>query len=670
MAGDKVRRYQLNKPTGVCFSIDYEKELNSEQLQVVMAPLKPLLVLAGAGSGKTRALVYRLARMIELGLSPGEIRLLTFTNRAAKSMLERAARLCGALAQDVVGGTFHSVALKDLQRFAETLGYTPHFTVIGRDDVKELMNIIKGEAAIPDAVDHLPSAEIMLELISLSLNTLTPIDQVILNRHPRFYELSDEIGVLARRFFERKRAMNVMDFDDMLVNWYTLLREHDEVAAQLQSEIKAVLVDEYQDTNNLQCEIVRMLAKGSENVTVVGDDAQSIYAFRGASVRNILEFQQVYSGATALQLLTNYRSTPQIVKLANESRKCATEGFKKELLAHKILGESPAVVACRDVNMQANFVAQRIQEMHGDGVALDEIAILYRAHHHAMELQLELMRRQIPFVVRSGLKFFEQAHIKDVLAYLKYAYNVKDEISFRRAVRLHDGVGPLIAQKLWQVASVGGDIAHVNLGAKAKLGVVTFLSVMTALTSSITKGSRAGTLVSEVLRAFYESYAMSQFTNGQQRCEDIKQLATYANSFASMDKFLSELMLLSEFGVEELPSETGEREKVRKVTLSSVHQSKGLEWSHVFVVWLAEGRFPSELALREPNGVEEERRLFYVAATRAKETLHLVHPNIARHSDWRQIMLRRSRFVEEITSHAENWVVEEQTNHEQQTAHI
>jgi DNA helicase-2/ATP-dependent DNA helicase PcrA len=442
-----------------------------------------------------------------------------------------------------------------------------------------------------------------------------------------------------------------------------------------------VLVDEYQDTNNLQCEIVKLLAKSCDNVTVVGDDAQSIYAFRGASVSNILEFEKFYPNATVRTLLTNYRSTPQILNLANESRKFAKEGFQKDLLSSRVQGETPAIVSCRDVNMQANFVAQRILELASEGVPFDDIAVLYRAHHHAMELQLELMRRQIPFVVRSGLRFFEQAHIKDVLSYLRFAYNPKDEISFRRAVRLHDGIGPHVAQKLWQelsthgiddVAKCRGILSGLSLGTKATLGLGNFLAMLDVL-----KHSKPGPVLKELLSIFYETYATVHFTNGQQRVDDIKQLANYANSFVSIEKLLSELMLLSEFGVEELPADSPEGQKIRKVTLSSVHQAKGLEWSHVFVVWLVEGRFPSELALREPNGLEEERRLFYVATTRAKDSLYLVHPNVARQSDWRQIMLRRSRFMEEITSLkkcdnllADNWVVEDETKNESQPAYV
>lgn len=669
------RRYSIRKPEGVSFSIDYEKELNTEQLQVVMAPIGPLLVLAGAGSGKTRALVFRLARLIELDVPPAHIRLLTFTNRAARSMLERVGSLCGGLAQDVVGGTFHSVALKDLQRFADKLGYTPQFTVMGRDDVKELMGLIRSEETDEAARERLPSSEIILEMISLSLNTQTPIDQVILEKFRRFYEMSVEIAAMARKFFERKHAMNVMDFDDLLANWYALLREHDDVSLQLQSEIKAVLVDEYQDTNKLQCEIVKLLAKGCNNVTVVGDDAQSIYAFRGANVRNILDFSKAYPNALSLNLLTNYRSTPQILKLANESRRFAQEGFQKNLLAIRVEGERPAIVSCTNVNMQANFVAQRIQELRSEGVSLDEIAVLYRAHHHAMEIQLELMRRQIPFVVRSGLRFFEQAHIKDVLSYVRFAYNPKDEINFRRAARLHEGIGPHIAQKLWQTISKNPlesvlqcreVLAGVNLGTKASLGLKSFLEML-----DVFKQTQPSAVLLQLFKTHYESYVMGQFANAQQRCDDIRQLAAYANSFKSMDKFISDLMLLSEFGVEELPADPLEREKSAKVTLSSVHQAKGLEWSHVFVVWLAEGRFPSELALRESNGLEEERRLFYVAATRAKDSLYFVHPSVARQSDWRQIMLRRSRFIEEITSLkkceeilADNWVVEDEIVHE------
>jgi DNA helicase-2/ATP-dependent DNA helicase PcrA len=537
-----VRRYEIRKPEGVeNFVVDYEKELNDEQRKVVMAPPKPLLVLAGAGSGKTRVLVYRLARWLSQGLEPSHIRLLTFTNRAAKSMIERTAQLCQASAHGIMGGTFHSVALKDLQRFADRLGYTPQFTILARDDAKELMAQLRVEAQD----EQLPSAELMLEMVSLSLNTQVPLGQVILERFRRFYELSDKIAQVARAFFEKKHSMNVMDFDDLLLNWYALLREHPEVLLELQREIKGVLVDEYQDTNALQAAIVHLLAGPSQNITVVGDDAQSIYAFRGATVRNILDFQQSYPDAEVLTLLTNYRSTPQILELSNASRSKAKEGFQKQLLATRGVGEKPAVVSCRDVHMQAQFVAQRIRELLDEGVMADAIAVLYRAHHHAMELQMELMRRQIPFVVRSGLRFFEQAHIKDVLSYLRYLYNPSDELSFRRAVRQHQGIGPLLSQKLWQQRA---ELSTVSVGPKAKVGLSCFLDLLERVKS--VQSPQA--MIRILLDNFYEAYAHAQFTNGQQRCDDIKQLALYAVTFVSMQKFLSELMLLSELGVEEL----------------------------------------------------------------------------------------------------------------------
>ncbi|OGQ22221.1 MAG: hypothetical protein A2138_08595 [Deltaproteobacteria bacterium RBG_16_71_12] len=641
--------------------VDYAAALNDEQRAVVLAARGPLLVLAGAGSGKTRALTYRVARFIDEGIAPERILLLTFTNRAARAMLERVAALVGPASQRVMGGTFHHVANTILRGHAESIGYSPNFTILDREDARDLMDAAVADARINVTKERFPKADVLLELASLAINTQVPARELVLRRAPRFLHLTEELLTVCQAFIKRKVERNLMDFDDLLMNWKLLLAEGGPLAEAIRGRFEAVLVDEYQDTNALQGQIVDLMGQGHNNVTAVGDDAQCIYGFRGAEVRNMLGFAERWPGAVLLPLSVNYRSTPQVLEIANAVLSRAREGFKTRLIGVRPSGMLPAVVPCKDAHQQAEFVAERILQLRDEGVPLTEVGVLYRAHRHVLELQVELTRRGIPYVVRSGLRFFEQAHIKDVVAHLKLLFNADDELSFRRAVRLHEGIGNATCDALWRrtkehvahgedaaraIARLLDDeeLAQGAVGRRAKPGVTRFVHTLGAMTKPDVK-DKPGEMIRVLLDSFYAEYLAKNEPNARERQEEIEELADFAAGFADLEAFLSELMLVQSFAAEEVVAAD---EPDEKVTLSSVHQAKGLEWSRVFLVWLSDGAFPSELALKDAGGEDEERRLFYVAVTRAKDELYLTHPLVTRARDHSMVLHRRSRFVEEL----------------------
>ena len=661
--------------------IDYQAALNDEQRAVALHPRGPLLVLAGAGSGKTRALTYRVARFIDDGIPPERILLLTFTNRAGNEMIRRVSELCGAESLRVLGGTFHHVGNVLLRKHAESIGYGDNFTILDREDAREVMAAAVSDVKIDATKQRFPKPDVLLDLASYSINTSRPAREILVDKAPRFLHLADEIMAVCRAFVKRKVAMNLMDFDDLLMNWKVLLEEGGPLAKQIASSFDAVLVDEYQDTNALQGQIVDLMARPHENVTAVGDDAQCIYGFRGAEVRNMLGFQERWPKAKLVPLAVNFRSTPEICDLANACLQRSREGFKTRLKAIRPRGALPAFVPCRDVAMQAEFVAERILQLRDEGVALTDIAVLYRAHRNVLELQVELTRRGIPYLVRSGLRFFEQAHIKDVIGHLKLLYNHDDELSFRRIVKLHDGIGNATTDALWDtlktrlgrgqniipaVSALTTDPAlEGTIGRRAKPGVVAFANTIARMGERDVFG-KPGEMIRVLLDASYSEFLTRSYPNAKERIDEIDQLADFAAGFADLEAFLSELALVQSFSAEEVVSAEDPDEKV---TLSSVHQAKGLEWSRVFVVWLVDGTFPSDLALKDAGGEDEERRLFYVAATRAKDELYLTHPQVSRLRDTSMVLHRPSRFVAEMpapgidddgdpTGLYESWIIE------------
>jgi DNA helicase-2/ATP-dependent DNA helicase PcrA len=661
------RRYTLSatQPRAPVPSLETAGALNPEQIAVVRAGPGPLLVIAGAGSGKTRTLIYRVAHLIHAGMPAESILLMTFTNRAAREMMKRVGDLVRTDVRRMVGGTFHHVANLVLREHARLLGYGPNFGILDREDARDLLDAVVGEVGVQPATRRFPKGDVLASLLSYTRNTQSPLEHALARRWPQFLPLADLIREVARRYAERKVDANVMDFDDLLFFWKVLLSEHPPVREALGRRFRYVLVDEYQDTNALQADIVDLLVSSHRNVLVVGDDAQSIYSFRGATFENILGFPERYPDAQVFRLTWNYRSTPEILALANRSIAHNRRGFPKELRAVKGSGARPALVACRDVYQQAEFVAQRLLELRDEGIPLSEMAVLYRAHSQSLELQLELTRRNIPYTVRSGLRFFEQAHIKDVLAHLRLVHNPRDELAWMRALKLLPAVGTVTAEKVWllvkgrsdPIEALGDEAVQGSIPRRARESVRRLRDLLAGL-AEIGRDHPAD-LIAHVLRSGYDRYLATTYDDAAERIEDIEQLASYALSFGGLEELLSELSLLASFTAEHVML-GGDLDEV--VTLSSVHQAKGLEWRAVFVVWLCDGRFPSSPALRDPDGDEEERRLFYVACTRAKDELYLCYPLVHRSYDTDQVLLSRSRFVDEIGAGDppyERWEIEE-----------
>src|SRR5215211_5539266 len=446
-----AREYTLQPaPRASTIKIDYPAELNEQQLAAVTASPGPLLVIAGAGSGKTRTLTYRVAYLLENGVDPRNILLLTFTNKAARQMLDRVANLLPVDASGLWGGTFHSIGNRILRRHGSALGYSSGFSILDREDQKDLIDTVVANAGINPKEIRFPKGDVLADIFSFTVNTERTTDELLAEKFPYFLPLLEQIRNVQARYERKKKATNSMDFDDLLEKTLRMLKEHDEVADFYRRKFQFILVDEYQDTNKIQADFIDTLAAEHRNVMVVGDDAQSIYSWRGANFKNILAFPERYRDAQVFKIELNYRSVPEILSVANAAIAANIEQFRKHLSATRETNAlKPALVALNNGNEQAQFVAQRILELRDEGIELDEIAILYRAHYHAVELQLELSRRGIPYQITSGVRFFEQAHIKDVAAFIRFIANPHDEVAFNRMIKLLPGIGNKSADNLW-----------------------------------------------------------------------------------------------------------------------------------------------------------------------------------------------------------------------------
>ena len=656
----------------VHLQIDYARELNPQQLAAVTAPPGPALVIAGAGSGKTRTLTYRVAYLLEQGIPPDRILLLTFTNKAAGEMMRRVADLLGQELPSLWGGTFHSIGARILRTHADLLGYRRDFTILDRDDSKDLVKACIADAGIETKGTHFPKPEVLNEIFSLAVNTHKTTDDILESQYDYFSQFSMQIADLGQRYIKRKRSTNAMDFDDLLALWLKLLQEHAEVRELYQRRFQFILVDEYQDTNKLQSDLVDLLAERHHNVTVVGDDAQSIYAWRGANFANILEFPKRYPDAKVFKIETNYRSTPEILKVANAAIAANRNQFTKQLAPARKSGLKPALVACMDAAQQSAFIAQRVLELRDEGVNLNQIAVLYRSHFHALELQLELTKRNIPFSITSGIRFFEQAHIKDATAYLKLVVNPQDEIAFKRLAQLLPGIAAKGADKIWKIfrEKVEGTASSVptnsgqrpsaalqplasalqmcakSVPAKAAIAWAQFVATIAQLEDKTVRPS-AAKMLRLVIDAGYDDYLKENFANYRNRLEDLEQLAIFAYQFNSVEDFLTQLALLTNVEAEDDRAADRDAEQLR---LSTIHQAKGLEFDAVFVIMLCDGLFPSERSLKFDDSEEEERRLFYVAITRARSELYLSYPLMRASfgNSGGDTMQHPSRFLSEI----------------------
>ena len=651
----------------VDLQIDYAGELNPQQLAAVTAPPGPALVLAGAGAGKTRTLIYRVAYLLEQGIPADRILLLTFTNKAAREMMRRVTGLLGNELRDLWGGTFHSIGHRFLRRHAQAIGYQNNFTILDREDARELLKACIGASEIDTKGTRFPKPDVVAEILSFTVNTRSTIPRTVADQYPFFDDVVAQLEKLATMYARRKRDTNVMDFDDLLVLWLKLLQDDEQVRERYQRRFQFILVDEYQDTNKIQGELIDLLAARNENVMVVGDDSQSIYSWRGANFKNILEFPKRFAKAQIYKIETNYRSTPEILKVANAAIAANQNQFAKELAPARKSGAKPAVVPCGNAHEQAAFVGQRMLDLREEGVELNQMAVLYRSHFHALELQLELTRRNIPFTITSGIRFFEQAHLKDVSAYLKLIVNPQDELAFKRLVQLLPGVGAKSADKLWrEFSSRLGSISFDPESQPVTQPLATALQRCSALApkkaekawanfaitlSQLEAGDvreNPAKMIKLILDAGYEDYLEDTYDNYRLRKDDIVQLANFAAQFKNTEEFLSQLSLLSNLEAEAEAPANKDEEQVR---LSTIHQAKGLEFDVVFVIMLCDGLFPSARSLEIPEGEEEERRLFYVAITRAKNELYLTYPYIRTIAGYEgETFQQASRFLSEIPS--------------------
>lgn len=630
--------------------IDFQKELNDEQYAVVSAAQGPHLVLAGAGSGKTRTLVYRVAWLLSKGVSPEKILLLTFTNKAANEMIARVKELLHWPEDKKLtlwAGTFHAVASRLLRMYGEAVGVPKDFTIIDEDDKKSLLkNIIKEFFGAID-VKRLPSPSVVNEIFSFATNSQISLEESLERKAPDWEPFLEYFEKIKAEYEKRKQLSKLLDFDDLLLCWYRL-SEDSSVGQLLSMKWEHVLVDEYQDTNTLQAKIIFNLAKHHKNILVVGDDAQSIYSFRAANIQNIFDFPEVFPNCQVHKLEINYRSTPEIVELANAVIASNTKQFAKNLQAVIPKYIKPELIAVKTNREEATFIADRIQGLLADGLEPKNIAVLFRATHHSQYLEMELNRRKIAYELRGGMKFFERAHVKDVLAWLKVVYNLQDEVSWRRILQLYEGIGPASAQKIYQAITKHGSLELKSINIQVAQGAQKSLSYISAVLDKILiRPDRSLPELLEIIIAEYSDYLKSSYTDYYERLEDLEQLKVFAGNYQDLSTFLTEVSLQEQF------AQVNNQGQKNNVVLSTVHQAKGLEWESVFVMNLTEQSFPHPLAVSEEEQ-EEERRLFYVAVTRAKQQLYLVYP-LADLSFSGFKMLQPSVFIAELDGRLMNY---------------
>jgi DNA helicase II / ATP-dependent DNA helicase PcrA len=603
-------------------------------------------VIAGAGSGKTRTLVYRVAYLIDSGIDPSNILLLTFTRKSAQEMLERAGELIGARSQRVCGGTFHSVANLLLRRYGRSIGVEPGFTILDRGDAEDLIALVRSQLGLNEKDKRFPRKGTIMEMVSKSANTLRSLDEIVLDEFGHFADHMEDLGRLQKAYQTAKRQKQLLDYDDLLVMLRELLLRDETARTTISRQYRYILVDEYQDTNRLQAEVIRQLASTHNNVMIVGDDSQSIYGFRGATFKNIMEFPTLFPGTTMYKLEENYRSTQPILNLANCIIDEAKEKYTKRLFTRKIDGPLPSLVEAAGENTQSRFIAQKILELREEGVPLSEVAVLFRSSFHSFDLEIELSRKGLPFIKRGGVKFIETAHVKDLLAHVRVIANPLDTVSWHRVLMLVEGVGPKKAQDLL-AALVKSDRPFQILRevtGRSGQGLKNLANTLESLSGA--EDRRPSEQVNHVYE-YYLPILKEQYDDYPKRTRDLDHLHTIAEGYPGVDEFLADLALEPPDG-SAVDVDAPDRDDERLV-LSTIHSAKGLEWQCVFVIWVVDGRFPSVYSFVADEELEEERRLFYVAVTRAKRHLFLTYPINVFDKGSGMLLSKPSRFLDPVT---------------------
>lgn len=643
-----TKKYTLKKISTPLksYKIDYENELNQAQLEAVLHKDGPLLIIAGAGSGKTRTLTYKVARLIEDGVSPENILLLTFTRRAAREMISRAENILGAGLGKITGGTFHSFANMILRRYARFADLKNNFTVIDRSDAEDVVNHIRGKI-IDKKEKRFPKKSTILDIYSKTINKDIPLDAIVKKEYKQFEHCTEKLIEIANSYNNYKKERSMLDYDDLLLYLKALLMSNEEVRKQISLKYKYVLIDEYQDTNSIQAQIVRLIASEHNNVTAVGDDSQSIYSFRGANFKNILEFPNLYEGCKIVTLEQNYRSSQNILDFANKILEQAKEKYSKELFSTIQSSEKPAIICCENTYAEGEFVVQRILEFcNEDGLSLDDIAVLSRSASLMFDVETQLVKQKIPYRKIGGLKFTETAHVKDITAYLRIILNPYDEISLNRILLLQKGIGVSTINKLLPVLTIQGskataDMLPVKPSQRADLG--NLLTLLSEARNQIADPK----VVTEKVLAYYEPILMEHYDDASKRLKDFDHILYLSSKYLNLEDFLSDMAL-------EPPdssiTDTEEGAVMDEcLTLSTIHGAKGTEYKAVFVIGAVDGRFPSMYSFNSPEELDEELRLFYVAVTRAKTYLYVSYPIDMFDRATGMVLSKPSRFTENIS---------------------
>jgi len=644
-----ARKYFLKRaslPERSLSGIDYRKELNEAQYEAVTAAEGPLLVIAGAGTGKTRTLVFRVAHLVDIGVDPRSILLLTFTRRAAEEMLRRASLLIDNRCAKVSGGTFHSFANTILRHYGRRLDLSPAFTIMDRPDSEDVIQLLRAEMGLNTKEKRFPRKQTVGEIYSMALNKQWTIPDLIERDYPHLYEWLEDLLRLYERYVDYKKGKALLDYDDLLIKLRDLLASNEEVRRRLSDTYRFIMVDEFQDTNRLQAEIVRLLAATHDNVMVVGDDAQSIYSFRGANFRNIMDFPKEFPGARIISLEENYRSTQPILSFTNEIIGRARERYEKSLFTRKNEGDTPLLVQAESEQAQSRFVCQKVLELREEGVPLWDIAVLFRSSFHSFDLEIELARHNIPFVKRGGFQFMESAHVKDLLAHLRILSNPQDAVSWSRILLLLEGVGPQQSQKIIRWLLEGAHPVERLRSFEAKGKVAHGLRTLAQVLEACGQGERPAEKA-QYLMQYYTPVLKRKYPDDYpKRLKDMEHFQGMTERYRSLERLLSDMALEpptdSVGGVLAVDPDEG------PLVLSTIHSAKGLEWHSVFIIWALEGRFPSYYNIDTEEELEEERRLLYVAATRAKENLFITYPIKIFDRGLHTVLSRPSQFIEGI----------------------
>ncbi len=600
---------------------------------------EPLLIIAGAGTGKTNTLAHRAAHLLLKNVAPERVLLMTFSRRAAQELADRTKKIVSEANKQsnkpIVNvhlpwmGTFHSIANKLLRKYGQTMGLDPNFTIIDRNDAADFLDVIRHELGLSTREKRFPKKSTCLKIYSRCVNSQLKLKVVLKDEFPWCDEWHDELTLLFRHYAEKKLEQNSLDYDDLLLYWYYLV-DTPEIAQLIAKKFDHILVDEYQDTNLLQAGILLKLFPDGQGLTVVGDDAQSIYSFRSAEIDNIINFPQQFSpSAKVITLKLNYRSTQTILDLANELLAQSKISYKKELISFhskqsKVAAKKPQIVTVEDDSQQAKYIVETVLAERENGIALRDQAVLFRSGHHSDRLEIELSRHDIPFVKYGGLKFLEASHVKDFLALIKWIDNPKHQLSAFRVLKLLPGVGPSIAKKAIDYLQLNdfqfSSLAHFSMPAAA----INFWHDLTQLLSKTQSSKNNWPSEMEQAKNFYQPLLEEIYEDAYARCGDLEQLTNMAQQFSRRETFISELTLEPPIASGDLNNDSHKDDDF--LILSTIHSAKGQEWKNVFVLNVADGNFPNEYATDTPKGIEEERRLLNVAITRAKQSLHLIQP--------------------------------------------